>query len=205
MARFTFESASAVAVGTFNIHIFMPPWLVKCGVVRTLPNSLEFALSRPGFRVRLDERDTLLTIEPQRIEISSTQEGFNCGEILGKILARLRETPLTAVGVNVAYASTLEHEEVFPGIAAIPNVVNGDHVARRTVGLTFDVAKSISHSIGLEQIDRLAKAYGNAEHNGSDVELLISWSEKFSESVTELLGRLESAWQIEIAPANASY
>lgn len=205
MTRFTFESASAVAVGTFNIHIFMPPWLVKCGVVNDPPSSIEFALTRPGFRIRLDESDTLLTIEPQRIQVSSVQEGFNCGEILGKMLHRLKETPLTAVGVNVAYTCTFDHEELPPAIAALPSAVNGEHASRRTVGLTFEVTKSITHSIGLEQIDRLAKAYGNAEHNGSNVDALISWGEQFPESVATLLGRLESAWQIEIAPANASY
>jgi len=146
----------------------------------------------------------LLTIEPQRIEISTTQEGVDCGVVLGKILRRLKETPLTAVGLNVAYSRIMSDENPLPGISALPSAVGGERVTRRIVGLTFDIEENVSNSIGLEQLDRLAKAHGNAERKDSDVESLIAWSESFSDSIALLLNRLKAAWQIEVTSTNTS-
>ncbi|QDS91891.1 hypothetical protein FF011L_06270 [Roseimaritima multifibrata] len=194
MNPFVFDSANAVAIGTFNIHIFTPPWIVRCGVAKKEPGNIEFALARPGFRVNLG--GAWLTLEPHRIEVSTHDSDFNCGNVLAKILRTLPETPVFAMGANVGYQSTIAEGSI-PPLRKLPSDVGGKKVAKRTIGLKFEVGEGISQTIGLEQFDRMTKATGNREVLGTDARMLADAAEYFPNAVLELRTLLEEAWTLE--------
>ncbi len=198
MTRFTFESASLIAVGTFNIHIFTPPWLEKCGVLEGDPDNLEFALSRPGFRISLGgESENKLVVDPQRIEIISNSPEFDCGELISKILRRLAETPLMAVGANVAFKANFD--EIHPSLVALPSKVDGLKSKRRSASVSLDSPENTSIAVSIEQSERLVNVSGNHETRSSESEVLANASDKFISSVTHLKSLIEKTWGIELS------
>lgn len=198
MTRFTLESASLVVVGTFNIHIFTPPWLEKCGVLKGDPENLEFALSRPGFRISLDaDNGTKLVVDPQRIEIISNSPDFDCGELISKILRRLAETPLLAVGVNIVFKAS--RDDIHDALVALPTKVEGIKSKRRSAAVSFDSPENTSIAVSIEQTERLITVSGNHETRSSESEVLAKASDKFSLSITRLKSLIEKTWGIELS------
>jgi hypothetical protein len=198
VSQFTFESANAVAVGTFNIHIFTPGWLKRCGIFDEDGDpQLEFALSRPGFRFRAADKGPSLVVEPNRIEFSTVQP-FDCGLLLSKILKRLPETPFVAVGVNVFFSCTLDEGEEFPLVASLPNHVGDEETEGRAVSLRFSPNENQSKLIALEQRGRLGKAFGNYETRSADADVLVDAASKFTESAQEMATLLTKAWNINV-------
>jgi hypothetical protein len=90
-----------VAVGTFNIYVLQPHWLVERGILPPEEITLDTNLSRPGFRLRSPSSSTEWTVVPTRLAIKSAQANRDCGELVGKVLQFLRWTPVTAVGNNL--------------------------------------------------------------------------------------------------------
>lgn len=205
MSRFAFESANAVAVGTFNIHIFTPPWLKASEIVQEEPEAVEVALHRPGCRIRLEDPNCVLTIEPSRIEVSTTTVECDCGALLARILRKLPETPLVAVGTNVTYSCTFEEGGVPEAISRLPSEVRGTRPSRSFAGLRFEAGENRSKSIGLEQAGRAVKATGNSEYRvanvdsrRSNVDLLVSAAEGFLPAIEDLARLIAEAWNVEI-------
>ncbi len=198
MSRFIFESASAVAVGTFNIHIFTPGWLAKHGIELREHSNMEFAQSRPGFRFRLAGETQLLIVEPHRIHITSNENGFDCGHVLGAILRKLPETPLVAVGFNWVFSATLDDDKTIPAIEGLPSQVEDTMVASRAASVSFPPNDGTERSIRLEQLGRLVKAMGNFETKAADGSILADTCDHFSRSVQELITTASNAWNIDI-------
>ena len=199
MTRFKFESANLIVVGTFNIHIFSPPWLEKCGVVEGAPKHMEFALSRPGFRVGLDKDATKLIVDPQRIEIVTKSPSFDCGSPISKILRRLAETPLVAVGANVTFKANLD--ETHPLLSNLPTRLAGIGCKRHAASVSLEASEEESLGVSLEQTARLIRASGNHETRSEDSAVLASAAEKFISSTQHLKFLIEEAWGIETESA----
>jgi hypothetical protein len=101
---FSFIRQSCVALGTFNIYVIQPKWLVTEGIIdrASVPLITDFNMTRPGLRFKTNEKTTW-TIEPHRIIVESTERAFDCGERVAEILHRLVHTPITAVGANANF------------------------------------------------------------------------------------------------------
>ncbi len=159
---------------------------------------LEFALSRPGFRVRLKAEESLLTIEPNKIEVSTLKRDTDCGKILARILKKLPETPMLAAGVNVAFSRTLRNGESVRQLTGLPEQVAGEEVERQSIGLRFAITEARSQSITLEKADRLIKMTGNAEQRGNEARDLADFIEQFMSHVESLQNLIKNAWTVEV-------
>jgi hypothetical protein len=106
---FKLRKSSCVAVGTFNIYIFRPPWV---GEVEGCPAGAEIKihadLSKPGFQLSSPNLNCIWTVRPDRIALESAEHQKSCGEVMAEILRRLPETPLTAIGHNFEAAAEVE-------------------------------------------------------------------------------------------------
>ena len=99
---FRFQKASCVVVGTFNIHILHPQWLVSRGIIeKDLEVGIESNLTRPGLRLRFPKLGALWSISPDRLVIETQDAALDCGGTIARVLGILRETPLFAVGNNL--------------------------------------------------------------------------------------------------------
>lgn len=112
---FRFQKASCVVVGTFNIHILHPQWLVSRGIIeKDLEVGIESNLTRPGLRLRFPQQGALWSITPDRLVIETQDAALDCGGTIARVLGILRETPLFAIGNNLHCTAE------FPGADALP-------------------------------------------------------------------------------------
>lgn len=115
IVAFRFHKASCVVVGTFNIYILHPEWLVRRGVIeRGMEVGVETNLTRPGLRLRFPQQKALWSISPDRLSIETDDSTFDCGQMIAKVLRILRETPVFAVGNNVHFRADLADVEHLP-------------------------------------------------------------------------------------------
>lgn len=99
---FRFQKASCVVVGTFNVHILHPQWLLRRGIIEQgLEVGIETNLTRPGLRLRFLQQNALWSISPDRLVIETHDAVFDCGQMVARVLRILRETPVFAVGNNL--------------------------------------------------------------------------------------------------------
>ncbi len=134
---FRFQKASCVAVGTFNMYILHPQWLAKHKIIDAGTEvGIETNLTQPGFRFRFPERRVTWNVTPNRLVIESLDPGFDCGELVARILKILPETPLFALGNNVHYHADLSEREhlaaVIRNFPLAPPPASGQSVAQRT-------------------------------------------------------------------------
>ena len=105
---FRFEKASCVVVGTFNMYILHPSWLVKRQIIETgVEVGIETNLTQAGFRFRFPKDKTVWSIAPNRLVLETKDPEADCGQIVAKILKALPETPLFGLGNNVHYHAEL--------------------------------------------------------------------------------------------------
>lgn len=129
VVAFRFHKASCVAVGTFNMYILHPQWLVRHDVLEEGANLLEEGaaigietnLTQPGFRFRLPKGQTTLHVSPTRLVVESADSAFDCGQIVAKVLKALPETPLFALGNNAVFqAEPSELEQLAAPVRSLP-------------------------------------------------------------------------------------
>jgi hypothetical protein len=106
---FRFKKASCIAVGTFNIYIFQPPWIDR--IVPAPAGSemtVESDLSRPGLKITSPAWPVTWEVRPDRLVLETTSEEADCGSIMDRVCETLPWTPLLAIGSNFAFEATLD-------------------------------------------------------------------------------------------------
>lgn len=121
---FDFRTASCVAVGSFNVYIIQPAWLVEVGILAgdLEKVGLEINLAEPGFRILCSDDEMTWSVQPSRITIKSNRAGTDCGRLLGLVLKNLPHTPVRAIGSNARYEAPLEEvsSRFFDAIPDVP-------------------------------------------------------------------------------------
>ena len=119
---FQFDKASCIVVGTFNMYIFHPQWLVQREVIpEGTELGIETNLTQPGFRFRLAKFQAALHVAPTQLVVESVDRNFDCGGVVAKVLAKLPETPVFALGNNAFYkAAPPELENLSAAIRGFP-------------------------------------------------------------------------------------
>jgi hypothetical protein len=108
MVAFRFKNASCVAVGTFNIYIIQPAWLVEVEILpKGIPIAIESNMDEPGFRFSSPKLPMKWFIAPNRIMITTESPAEDCGSMVAKVLENLPWTPLTAIGSNAIYTAPI--------------------------------------------------------------------------------------------------
>lgn len=138
---FRFSDSTAVAAGTFNVHVIHPKWLAEVGL---LPDGTKVRMSsdfrRPGFELSPEGMNVKWDIKPDRLIIVSKSRQEDCGGILASVLEALPWTPLLGVGVNVEFTGLPEDIDGLPESCSLPSCqdVEGYGLRQRTmhIGLT---------------------------------------------------------------------
>jgi hypothetical protein len=125
------------------MYIVQPSWLAKIGV---FPKGTKYAiyakLDEPGSRfVPQVVPMSKWTVSPSRIDVETDVCGEDCGEKIAKVLDKLPETPLKAIGNNFTYEAPVSELDSLKEFACFdPAVPEGYEVWQRTfhVGLTKD-------------------------------------------------------------------
>ena len=139
-----FRNASCVAVGSFNIYIVQPAWLIEVGILAAdLENvGIEVNLAEPGFRIRCPGDEMIWSVQPTRITLETKRASTDCGESMALVLKNLPHTPVQAIGCNARYEAPLDADEAdrfFAGLPRISTSLGADKsVTQRTqhVGIT---------------------------------------------------------------------
>lgn len=109
---FHFKKASCVVVGTFNMYIIHPKWLVKHDIIEQGEVSIHFNLAQPGFRFVPTTHKVTWTVAPDRVVTESEDAAIDCGARVAAVLRKLPETPLFGIGNNVIYRADLSEMAV---------------------------------------------------------------------------------------------
>ncbi len=113
------DSLSIISVGGWNTQIFSPDWL-KNNLCETEECEFEIAvpLNNPAALPRLSFEDVHIFVNPSRLEIrpqsQSIEQFKKCAALLKRILQILNHTPVNSFGVNLAFVSNGDHEEIIP-------------------------------------------------------------------------------------------
>lgn len=109
MITFRFDSTSCIAVGTFNMYVIQPGWLVDRGILPKISQMmLGTNLDEPGFHFSVPGEQTRWAVTPHRVEVSSKHEDDDCGKLVANVVRSLPWTPLKAVGCNFNYTATAD-------------------------------------------------------------------------------------------------
>ncbi len=122
------DGSSVIAVGGWNAQIFSPEWLKKhvcddeeCQIEIAIPVNNPTALPRLSFE------DVHLFVSPSRLEFKPQSQDLasftKCAKFLKKILKILSHTPVTSFGVNFAFVSDGDHEEIIPKFVLTDNAL----------------------------------------------------------------------------------
>src|SRR5437667_1502871 len=105
---FAFKKAAAVAVGTFNMYIIQPNWLVQVGLFKEgVRVQMQADFTRPGFRFSAEETSYWWNVRPDRLILETESPEIDCGEPLRIVLDTLRWTPLTGIGTNLEFEADI--------------------------------------------------------------------------------------------------
>src|SRR3972149_474279 len=86
------------------MYIIHPKWLVKHNIIQDeVEVNIQFNLEQAGFRYHILKHKVTWNVAPDRIVVESEDPEMDCGEFISKVLDKLRETPLFAIGNNVTY------------------------------------------------------------------------------------------------------
>lgn len=137
---FHFEKASCVVVGTFNMYILHPQWLVRNKIIDDpIEVGFETNLARPGFRFRFENTKTIWDVTPDRLTIETQNPQFDCGKTIVNILGKLPHIPLFALGNNTHYQADLsEFAMLSQSIRDFPRI-ESPTLPNRVVQRTFHV------------------------------------------------------------------
>jgi hypothetical protein len=99
----TLELAQTVAIGAFNPFLISPDWLVKYKVCPDAVVDLRLVAIGGGASFRLGR--VLWEVDNQRLVVSSSEPGLDCGEMVSRVLTLLPHTPVRAVGHNFHFSA----------------------------------------------------------------------------------------------------
>jgi hypothetical protein len=153
---FQFEKASCVVVGTFNMYILHPQWLLKNNILENPADTgFEINLARPGFRFRFES--LTISVSPDRLAIETQDPAADCGKTIAAILEKLPHTPLFALGNNAQYrADTAEAAELSQPIRDWPRIESpmpASAVVQRTfhVGIKRAERENVNLQIAIKE------------------------------------------------------
>lgn len=140
------------------MYILHPQWLAKHGIIEAGTEvGIETNLTQPGFRFRFPDRKATWNVTPNRLVIESWDPGFDCGELVARILNILPETPMFALGNNVHYDADLSEWEHLAGAVrdfplALPPA-SGQTVAQRSfhVAITRAEHETVNIQVSLKE------------------------------------------------------
>jgi len=118
---FEFIKSSCVVVGTFNIYVVQPSLLTALNIVHPEKgDKIHFLtnLTQPGFRFSSPELNAEWTVRPDRIIVETTDPAKDCGADIARVLAALKWTPVTAIGINAEYHSNEWDSPLLPMLEA---------------------------------------------------------------------------------------
>jgi hypothetical protein len=103
------DLAQSVAVGPFNPHIITPEWLVRWNVLPDQEVNIRLAPVIDGSAFRFGRLEW--EVDPRRLMVSSQtlvdERGHDAGHYVSEILRLLPHTPVSAVGHNFHFVSSL--------------------------------------------------------------------------------------------------
>lgn len=109
------DSGAVLVAKSLNISIFQQVWLIEHGVINKDEFSENTFFSPMAVNVPTPTFDFLVV--PDRIQVTMKSNFDNAGELftrtIGKIVATLPHTPLTALGLNFNYILSLEDHQKF--------------------------------------------------------------------------------------------
>lgn len=133
---FLFKQASSVVVGTLNMYILHPQWLIDHQIIPDDTKvAIQSSLDKPGIRLHFPSLKCIWTVEPTRLQIQTDDFEFDCGELTGKVLHRLPETPIIAVGSNSTYIAPLDDLESLLTLKDFPSfdeLLEDGEISQRT-------------------------------------------------------------------------
>lgn len=101
---FRFKSSQCVVLGTFNMYIIQPQWLMDR---RIIPKSREIKvqanLDEPGIQFTAPGGSQHWLVTPTKLTVLTPDPEVDCGLEVAKVLQKLPWTPLIAIGNNVEY------------------------------------------------------------------------------------------------------
>ncbi len=155
---FRFEKASCVVVGTFNMYILHPQWLVRNKIVGDpIEVGFETNLARPGFRFLFEKDKAIWNVAPDRLTIETRDPQFDCGQTISDILGKLPHTPLFALGNNTHYQADLsEFATLSQPIRDLPRIESptpDNKVVQRTfhVGIKRSEQEAVNLQIAFKE------------------------------------------------------
>lgn len=127
----TLELAQTVAIGAFNPSIITPDWLVRFGVY---PKEGEYGVrlvpldGGVAFDFEVESGSVQWQVDLQRLSVSTSDPGFDCGQAISRVLKLLPHTPVQAIGHNFHFSMSREEWEDRPapmlghvGLASFPD------------------------------------------------------------------------------------
>jgi hypothetical protein len=103
---FRLTKSFSVAVGTFNIYAFRPPFVASLdppsGVEKQLKIETDFF--QPGFKYVFADRAAMWLVRPDRFVAEASGSAYNCGDAVARVLESLPWTPISAVGHNFRFS-----------------------------------------------------------------------------------------------------
>jgi len=205
---FRFSDSTAVAAGTFNIHVIHPRWLAE---VDLLPEGTKVKMSsdfrRPGFRYAFDGIAMEWDVRPERLVIVSKSHKENCGSVLAGVIRNLPWTPLLGVGVNIEFKGTLEDLEAIPKLCQPPpcQAVEGYGTKQQTMhlGLTrgphvFNMQIAVHEKVELS-INVHTELGNKAAPQREVTALAIGACDNFFALREEAVGLAKKLWNLELS------
>lgn len=133
---FKFKKANCVALGTFNIYVIQPSFLIDIGLLKNGEAAFHAGLTEPGFRTVATDGSCVWMVKPDRLVVETNDPTRNCGNDVAKILDALEWTPVTAIGSNAEFISENCTYDNFP---RVPEHVDGEALQA-----------SVHHAIGID-------------------------------------------------------
>ncbi|WP_437187627.1 hypothetical protein SH668x_001032 [Planctomicrobium sp. SH668] len=134
---------TCVVVGTFNIYIFQPEWLAEVLELKAGTHfEIETDLSRPGFKLSSKDFDCNWIVRPGRLQLEGVRPNPQLGDTLAKVIQKLPETPLYAIGKNFSFqvSDTSGLRTEIDDFLNFPNFPQGN-VTRTLSGLSVEIGR----------------------------------------------------------------
>jgi hypothetical protein len=129
---FRYKESSIVLLGSFNLYIFQPPWLLGHGLLSEsdvgpeVQIDLQTDLNRAGLRVANKEQEIVWAVRPDSLTLRCKKASINCGELVGKVIELLPHTPLFAIGNNIEFEGGQLPEGFFGHEGQLPEGFRGE-------------------------------------------------------------------------------
>ena len=185
---FRFEKASCVVVGTFNMYILHPQWLIKNKFIDDpIEVGFETSLARPGFRFRFEKAKIIWNVAPDRLTIETQDPQVDCGKAIADILRILPHTPLFALGNNTHYqADSSEFATLSQPIRDFPRTESptpDNKVVQRTfhVGIKRAEQETVNLQIAIKEnsIELACNVHVDLGGRGTPSDSAIAAAERF--------------------------